>query len=255
MDKNYYFSDFTEDNYKRLLGIALERYEFIDFDFKYINGSDDRRLLWRHDVDYSLNRAAVLSEIEHKVGVRATYFIHLHSPMYTPFEKQQYDLIKKIIKNEHNIGLHFDFDFYKDFEKTNRFSDAVEAAVYEKEMLQNLFNINVDCVSFHTPEASGVLDIDEDYFAGMVNAYAKSIKEKFKYCSDSNGYWRFDRLEDVLNGNYSNIQVLTHPVWWTKEVLTPFDRVVRCVDGRRNRCIVDYNNFLDECGRENVGKK
>lgn len=254
MNKKYYFSDFTEDNYKHLLEIAVENYQFAGFDLNKISTSNDRLILWRHDVDYSLNRAFALSEIEHSMGVKTTYFIHLHSSMYNPFEKQQTALINKIIKNGHSIGLHFDFDFYNSLENTANLQGAVDLADFERKILQNFLGVNIDCVSFHNPEASKVLDIDGDYYAGMVNAYAKSIKDKFKYCSDSNGYWRFDRLEDVLKGDYANVQVLTHPTWWTKNIMSPYDRIVRCVEGRKNKNMMDYNNFLKDCGRENVGK-
>ena len=33
----------------------------------------------------------------------------------------------------------------------------------------------------------------------MINTYAKYFKENVEYCSDSNGYWRYKRLEDFLN--------------------------------------------------------
>ena len=47
----------------------------------------------------------------------------------------------------------------------------------------------------------------------MINAYAKYFKDNVEYCSDSNGYWRHQRLENFLNNKHDKIQVLTHPVW------------------------------------------
>ncbi len=40
-------------------------------------------MLWRHDVDHSLNRAYRLAEIEEEFGIKATYFIHIQSGFIT----------------------------------------------------------------------------------------------------------------------------------------------------------------------------
>jgi hypothetical protein len=68
----------------------------------------EKFILWRHDLDFSINRATVLAKIESEEGIRATYFINPRSSFYNPFEPSQAELIKKIIKYEHWIGLHFD---------------------------------------------------------------------------------------------------------------------------------------------------
>ena len=46
----------------------------------------------------------------------------------------------------------------------------------------------------------------------------QKILEKFKYCSDSNGYWRFESFEELINDTtIKKLYVLTHPVWWQKK--------------------------------------
>lgn len=74
------------------------------------------------------------------------------------------------------------------------------------------------------------------------------ISEKFEVCLKELGI----RHSFSRKGNsYDNACiesfhfVLVHLVWWTSEVLTPFDIVVRCFTERRIGCIEDYNNFLD----------
>lgn len=61
----YHFDDFTLDNYRRLIHIAKRNYAFRfynDFD------RDERFMLWRHDVDFSMTYAVRTAEIEHAVG-------------------------------------------------------------------------------------------------------------------------------------------------------------------------------------------
>jgi hypothetical protein len=67
----YHFSDFTRENFRRLLRLARERYTFRT----YANfARDERFLLWRHDVDFSPHAARKLAEIEADEGIVATLF-------------------------------------------------------------------------------------------------------------------------------------------------------------------------------------
>ena len=37
-----------------------------------------------------------------------------------------------------------------------------------------------------------------------------------KYCSDSEGKWRFeDPVQLIKDDKFKSIQLLTHPIWWT----------------------------------------
>ena len=59
--------DFTVEHYAKLLRLAKAQYKFISYgEFAF----DQRFILWRHDCDFSLNRARHLAliEQEHKVS-------------------------------------------------------------------------------------------------------------------------------------------------------------------------------------------
>lgn len=132
-------------------------------------------------------------------------------------------------------------------------NEIEEYAVIEKKIIEKYFGIKINTVSFHNPEASNVLNLKQDYYAGMVNAYSETISKNCKYCSDSNGYWRYDRLQDVIEKNYEKLHILTHPVWWTPYAMSPYERMRRCADGRRDAVIKAYCDTLSHQGRENVG--
>lgn len=249
---NYYFEDFTEVNYKTILEKLLqEGYEFLEFDYEKIN-SDTKIVLWRHDVDFSLNRACRLAEIEEILGIRATYFIHMQSGFYNMFELDQYKIIEKIINKGHTIGLHFDHGFYTESGCQTDNKEIAEYAVMEKEMMEKYFGIKINVISFHNPEANNVLDLREDYYAGMVNVYSKTISDNCKYCSDSNGYWRYDRLKEVIEKKYKKLHILTHPAWWVPCEMSPYKRIKRCIDGRSDAIIKKYCDSLKYYGRENI---
>ena len=93
---------------------------------------------------------------------------------------------------------------------------------------------------------------DADDIAGLVNADGAGIKARFAYGSDSNGYWRFRRLADVIADSGPLLQVLTHPEWWVPEPMAPRARVQRAIDGRAAYMAAKYDAALADAGRENV---
>lgn len=249
----YNIEDFTEENYRKIIKSIKEKYVFSYFAQGSIEHSNEHMVLMRHDIDYSINRAYRLAMIESEEGVKSTYFVHFHSPMYNPLESSQAKILRTIAAMGHHIGLHFDHAFYKEVMNETNDETMQKHAMREKEILENLVGANVNVVSFHNPEASNTLDIEDDYYAGMLNAYAKIVKERFHYCSDSNGYWRFERLSEAVEKGYDRLHILTHPVWWTPEEMTPYDRIKRCLYGRTEANLKEYSEFLQLCGRKNIG--
>lgn len=122
---------------------------------------------------------------------------------------------------------------------------------FEKNILETLFQTEVKVFSFHNPTEE-ILKNDNYKYAGMINTYASYFKENVEYCSDSNGYWRHKRLEDFLEQKHSKIQVLTHPGWWQKDIMSPRDRIQRCIDGRAKKVEKTYDSILNAHGRKNV---
>lgn len=245
---NYSYQDFTESKYKTILRIAKQNYNFISYqDYQ----SKGRNLLWRHDIDISVHRARRLAELEAEEGILGTYFVHLHSDHYNLLETDVTKLILEIMACGHNIGLHFDPAYYLElFPQTKDYTDFLD---FEKIFLEKLFGTRVNAFSYHTPVKE--LMVSNNEVAGMVNCYSSYFSENYGYCSDSNGYWRFKRLEDVLlSSEHQKIQVLTHPEWWTPEPMSPRDRVSRCIEGRAAAQHHRYDEALERLGRNNVGK-
>ena len=103
----------------------------------------------------------------------------------------------------------------------------------ERIILERLSDVDVTAVSFHDPHMGDLLRFRRENYAGMANAYAYLGEAGYVYVSDSNGYWRFRALSDVLAENIGrNVHVLTHPEWWTPEALPPRARMQRCAEGR-----------------------
>ncbi len=241
-------NDFTETNYKNILQNAITRYSFIGYeDIKQISDNKEY-ILWRHDVDFSIHRSYALAKIEKELDVKATYFLQLGAEFYNLFEQEIKELIFKIRDFGHELGLHFDPTQYR----INTKEDLEKYLLFEKNIIEKLFDIKVSVFSFHNP-TENIMKFDDYQYAGMINTYAKYFKENIMYCSDSNGYWRHEKLEDFLSKkDYGNRQVLTHPGWWQKQSMSPFDRVKRCINGRVEKRLKTYEKNLKKYGRENV---
>lgn len=237
--------DFTEESYRRLLRLAKEKYEFTSYSsIPWGN----RFVLWRHDCDYSINRAHAIARIEVSEGVRSTFFLNPHCAYYNLFEKSQYMLVHEIVEMGHEIGLHFDASFYGASNEAQLF-DRLRA---EADVLQNLFGVRPESFSFHNPAASD-LEQDAETYCGMVNCYSSRFKTEVSYCSDSNGYWRFRRLEDVLQqASEPSLQILTHPEWWQKTAMPPRKRIFRSVHGRSVATMRLSDDQLQDLGRQNI---
>ncbi|MBK9716739.1 MAG: hypothetical protein IPO85_04340 [Saprospiraceae bacterium] len=243
--KLYNFSDFTRKNYRELLRFAKKNHNFVSFTEFDPNSTD---ILWRHDVDFSMHAARKLAIIEESEGVKSTFFILLHSEFYNLFEIEIHNLVKDIISLGHDIGLHFYSKYYNIINEV----ELIKKLNLEKEFIQDIFNCEIKVFSFHNPEIFD-LNCEKDVYANMINTYSYNFKNEIAYCSDSNGYWRHQRLEDFLKANLIKpIQVLTHPEWWSEIEMSPKEKVLRCIDERSKKVYSDYELILKKHNRQNI---
>ena len=248
MNMNYRFEDFTETEYRKLLRMVKANWELISFtDYR----KPGKVCLWRHDIDFSVHRAYRLAQIEAEEGIQATYFIHLHSKFYNALENEVAERVAGIQALGHVLGLHFDPQFHS--VSVNSGPDVLRQLKFERRIMQHVFKTVVHAFSIHIPDLGGWSRIDADEVDGMVNAYGPHIRDNYCYCSDSNGYWRFRRLKDVLeNASDEKLHVLTHPGMWTPQPMSPRARVTRCIEGRAAHQHQWYDDILAKLGRNNV---
>lgn len=230
----------TEDLYARLLDRALRRFRFVDY---LSPGEGDGRVLWRHDVDMSPQRAAAMARLEARSGVRADYFFLLSSSFYNALEPACADRIREVAELGHRVGLHFEPPQ----------GDAVAAVRAHREALAQIAGSPVRCFSLHNPTTFDASLWQNDVVEGMVNASASSWRHDFTYCSDSNGVWRFRPLEEVIDDpGVRNLHALTHPEWWPSAATPPRETVARCAEGRAAASLAGYDRLLASHGRPNL---
>lgn len=236
------FNDFTEKNYIKIIKKINNKCIFFD----EIN-KKKKFTLWRHDVDVSPHRALSLAKIENKHNIKSTYFIFLGSNFYNIFEQEIKEIFMKILSFGHQLGLHFELTKYDIKSK----KELEKYLIFEKKILEKLFKTKIKAFSFHNPTKK-ISKYNDFKYANMINAYAKYFKDNVIYCSDSNGYWRHQKIMDFLEQDYDKVQILTHPIWWQKKILSPFERIKRGINGRSNKVLKEYSKLLKNSGRTNV---
>lgn len=196
--------DYSFDSYQNLIETGLnEGYRFEVF--KNLK-SEGKFILLRHDIDIDLGFALEMAKVEANLGVKATYFIMLRSPVYNLFSRENTQILQEIIKLGHEIGLHYDEGFYKDSKPLN------ELVTEEAGILSNMFDLEVSAVSFHQPGEKVIrneVNINDFY-----NTYDKKDMEGVFYMSDSNMKFKINPIELIKSGNEEQIQILIHPIWW-----------------------------------------
>jgi hypothetical protein len=240
------FDDFTEAAYRQIVSRAGARFAFEP----YGTTAAHPHVLWRHDVDISVHRALALARIEAELEATSTWFFWLHSPFYNLLEPEIAGRARAILSLGHRLGLHFDTDAYDDVRDKDALDDLIDR---ERRSLEDWMEQPVSAVSIHNPDVRLVEGMRGQFLAGLPNAYSAALDASYEYVSDSNGYWRFRPLSDLLaDDSISRLQVLTHPEWWTQKPLSPRDRVVRSVEGRRRHVLSSYDGLLARQGRINL---
>lgn len=237
--------DFTEKAYRKLLASATDRYSFARFTEHATAPAPCA--IWRHDVDVSPQRALALARMENEAGVPATYFFHLHGDFYNLLETEVARVIDTVLELGHSLGLHFDPHHY-----AARGADPLAHLDFERQVLERQFGQRVEAFSIHNPTVTEWVD-GRDEIAGMVNAGGLGIASRYTYCSDSNGLWRYSRLQDLIaDAQVDRLHALTHPEWWTPETMPPRARIARAAHGRAAAAERRYDEFLARHGRPNV---
>ena len=163
----------------------------------------ERGVINRHDVDWSLDDAYYLSQLEMDNGINSTYYIRLNSELYNPKSKKNRILLKKM-KKFFEIGLHFDSSIYN---KKN----LKKGFIQEMNILTDILEDKIYTFSDHIPGKHGYI---KPYNKNVISAYNKKIFVKKNYISDS----RYDYKKNFSNyidlSKNRVIYLLTHPEYY-----------------------------------------
>ena len=151
--------------------------------------NDDKVILLRHDIDFSLDYAHMLATYEYNLNIKSSYYVYLHSGLYNALSPSGMEIIRKIKNLGHEIGLHYDSRYYLNSE-----------AMILADILGDDWNRFT--WTQHNPSISPKLDTLRN----------PNSKKELKYISDSGRNWREGCMCKWI-GKEDKLHVLVHPIW------------------------------------------
>jgi len=206
---------FTHEHYKYILRSGLDSgYKFISFSELGKLGQDQQLVCLRHDCDNDLTAAEAMARLEEEIGVRSTFFLMLRSAMYNLLSIPNAELARKVIRRGHDIGLHFDEQYYPNATPTQ----LVAYVDWERAFLSREFGVPVEVVSFHQPSQRV---LENRVRTDCISTHDRNYMKGVHYISDSNMVWKKRcPIEFFLARKHPRLQLLIHPEWWTPEEMT-----------------------------------
>jgi len=245
--------DFSQRHYEEILRQFLaENYTFSPFEDIVSRFPQNRCVVLRHDIDHSLEYALELAEIEHSLGISATYFVLLHTEFYNACSVESVAIIRKISALHHEIGLHYDTSYYRKY-----CADAVQAITKDVELLSDIVGKETRIGSQHNVIGS---PFDEEIRKILpIDAYNFLSYKGMIYISDSGMKWRKECVCQLID-KADYIQVALHPLYWRVPGNTMKEKFDRIIEHEMNKVKTLYHTTYDyyqEClkSREAVDKQ
>ena len=202
--------NFTIQHYKEVLEYAKKKYVFQTFSEYDNSPKQSHVILLRHDIDYSIEKAFEMAKLESDLEIKSTYFVLLHGLFYNPYSSTNTIHLKKIIELGHEIGLHYDST------ELSKEKFPYKKLKEEIKQLEQIIDNKVLVVAQHNPTVSPKLrKISKEF----LDARESKIFQTVPYISDSVKNWRSGCMCNHI-GKQKTLQILVHPIWWTKKPKT-----------------------------------
>ena len=208
---------YSIQSYQKIIGAFLKQgYIFIPLG-EEIPEDSNRTIIFRHDIDYSMQHAIRIAEVNHAMGVRACFCLQIRNVLYNLLEEQNQRAVRRILELDHKIGLHFSLPQNLGNSSEENLADKVEAMILnDMRILGVLLDIDVHpAMSWHNPS---VLGEDSSHLvsrpvSGVTNAYAL-MKEGVTYFSDSNHRFSVEEWLARAESSPNRLHLLFHPFQW-----------------------------------------
>ena len=171
--------------------------------------SGDKGIILRHDIDYDVNAAHRLFQLERECDVHSTLFFLTSCPTYNINSSKSRKMIREMSDDNFEIGLHFDPTLYPE----TAFEELEEKAVFEASIIEFITGKPVKTISTHNPSIHGKYPI----FKNFRNAYDPVYFQAENYMSDSRMNFR-DKIpfDFIAKAEQNWIQVLLHPIHYSE---------------------------------------
>lgn len=212
---------------------SLEHYDEILHAIEKRAGSVTERkdIILAHDIDISPKYALELARLEYYHGIKATYYVLLHSDWYNALAPQNMALIQEIKALGHEVAFHYDGRYDFDLESVHRAfcsmtkTDSIEVS-------QHLVGI--------TPNVS---------IPHSLHDRSAIMKEGYQYIADSGGWWRNGCICQHVD---KRMMFLCHPAWWVLGNVDMFSKARADLESSLNRTQSFWEHMINEHRKQKV---
>jgi hypothetical protein len=225
---------FDRDGYGRVLD-AVQNAGYTACTFADTVSTPSPAIIFRHDVDFSIDCAVRMAEFEADRGVRATYFVMLACEHYNLLAKPGRAKIARLRALGHEVGLHWDSSTYPE--------DAAKVAeIFQRELavLADIAGTQIVSAAQHITTDSPIFNV-EAYVEN--ETYAQRFRERFSYVSDSSMRWREHTVLDLIATGV-DIHFCSHPEWWFSAGATQDDKLIGAVEYSNAEQLENVRDFL-----------
>ncbi len=250
---------FSYDDYKEILRIIKSTGRHCNYRDALKN---DKFVIMRHDVEYSVERAYELARVESSMDFCSTFFFQWTNNSYNILSRKNLDLIKDMHERGEHIGLHYALNGLTDMELVRK------QIVKEMNILSEMFGFEVTEFSVHRPskdvlreniKLDGIINAYQDDFFTFAEEVTPDTPVSVKYMSDANHIWRYGYPNEENITGYDKVQILTHPFAWSKKGYDNFDnykalvseKYVELIDSIDHEC-KDFGEYRDFFVDKNV---
>ena len=227
---------FSYGEYKDIISLIQKHLPIVGFD-EVINNNLEEYCVIRHDVEYSIDRAYKLAQIENELDIKSTYCIQVRNNIYNAISDKNIELVKQIKTLGHEIALHQDppagFGDYR----------LKSYLLQDMRVLSMYYDLPIKIFSYHKPKQEYL----QKYFTveDKINTNGNKFFHYFKgdglvkpeelnvtYLADSNHKWKWGDPKDLDFTKVKKLQMNMHPYSWSKEGFSNFDNTVHVVKER-----------------------
>lgn len=232
--------NFSYNEYRNIIKLIQQFLPIMDF--ASITPKTDEFCVIRHDIEFSIDRAAKLAEIENQLGISTTYTVQLRNNTYNALSEKNIELVHYIKSLGHCIALHQNPPYMSE-------KNLKKYVLKDIETLEHYYGFEVDRYAFHRPKQEQLamyLDIP-----GKINCYGKLYFHYFEgekpdlnvtYLADSNHKWKYGHPITTDFNAISKLQLNTHPFSWTERGYENYGNFLSLIEERKKEMLFDMES-------------
>ena len=235
---------FSYNEYKKIVDVVRNNSNIVDYK-DVLNNNLDKFCIFRHDVEFSIQRALDLAKIESELDLQSSYFFQLTNNCYNVVSAENLKKIREIHNLGHKIGVHTFINKERDYK------NIIDIISRDILTLQKYVEVDIDRFSFHRPnlykevlemniKIDGVINAYSDEFFTYLNGSNKT--PDVKYISDSQHKWNYGNPFDIEFEKWDKLQLLLHEYSWTENGFDSYNNFVSLIEERNKELLYSMNN-------------